>query len=183
MDKVMGYLLDTNVVSVLANPAHKSYQRAKEKEKTLQPGNVTISAITIAEIEYGLQRAEKPDPKQQDELRHYLKQQDAVRRFLDRYRGIAFGFNEHTVEPYALIRAKLWSKYPTDKKRPEELRDASGKDLGIDERDLLIVSIAAQYKYVFVTMDVKSMRPIEAAVKALQNENKPVDVIFNYWKF
>lgn len=178
MDKVYGYLLDTNVISILADKTDPRHQKAREFEQTLQPGHVTISAITAGEIEFGLQRIPKPDSKQQ-------KQLNAMRLFLDRYRGDMLNFDEHTAEPYGLIRAKLWSKYSTKKKRkrPEDLRDASGKELGIDERDLLIVSIAAQYRYVFVTADVESMRVIENAVNVLKSEMKPVDVTFNYWKF
>ena len=80
--------------------------------------------------------------------------------------------DQHTVEPYAQIRAGVFAKYSTPKGKgsgvrervPEDLR-VSGKELGIDERDLLIVATAAQYNLVLVTCDGQAgmLRIIEVA--------------------
>ena len=62
------------------------------------------------------------------------------------------GFQDSTVEPYAQLRAQLWrTQTGTREKRghkervPEDLFDRiTGTQLGVDERDLLIASVAAE---------------------------------------
>lgn len=78
----------------------------------------------------------------------------------------------NTSEPYSDIRASLFKKYsPRDRrnrlimKRIEDLVEpTTGKELGIDENDLWIVSTAVEYNLVFITRDQKgSMRRIVEA--------------------
>jgi predicted nucleic acid-binding protein len=132
----------------------------------------------MAEIEYGMAKAEAPDAQQRDN----------VRRFFAEY-PLHLGVDDHTIEPYSLIRAQLWKDHATKKGRghketlPEELTHReSGKLLGIDERDLLIASVAAQYSLVLATCDQnQGMRAIEAAAARLELAGYPIQLRISYW--
>jgi len=137
--------------------------------------------IAVAEIEFGLETA--PPGVNETQVR-------ALREFIRRYpkRGIG----EHTVEPYVLLRAQIWRDHATprkkrsgyEEKRPEELEErVTGKSLGIDERDLLIASIAAEYRLVLVTNDQKEgMKRIERAANKLEADGKPIRLRIEYWR-
>jgi predicted nucleic acid-binding protein len=68
-------------------------------------------------------------------------------------------------------------------KVPEELIDrVSGQSLGIDEKDLFIASVAAQYRLVLATNDQKEgMRRIERAARTLETAGKPIRLRIEYW--
>lgn len=165
------YLLDNNVISVLADPRNPKYGHVKSKYDTIPAGTqVAFPVIAIAEIECGMAMAVTAAPVQQA----------AVRKFLAEH-PLYYGVGRHTVKPYSLVRAALWRQYGTPKggkrfvfqeKLPEELKDrASGLWLGIDERDLLIVSIALEYNLTFATMDRnEQMKRIEGAVSQVVSD-------------
>jgi predicted nucleic acid-binding protein len=80
--------------------------------------------------------------------------------------------DRHTGEPYSYIRANLFKKYSprtqrnrlTIKHIEDLIEPTTGKELGIDENDLWIVSTAVEYNLVFITRDQKgSMRRIVEA--------------------
>ena len=85
--------------------------------------------------------------------------------------------DQHTAKTYAEIRAKLFRTHAPrnrrgrlTKKYVEDLVDrTTGKELGIQENDLWIVSVAVQYNLIFVTND-KMQRVIEAAIYADRTE-------------
>ncbi|MBN1509766.1 MAG: type II toxin-antitoxin system VapC family toxin [Sedimentisphaerales bacterium] len=174
-----GYLLDNNVISILMRPKDPRYPRVKARFDGLGASPVYLPVIAIAEIEYGMAKAESPDERQRD----------AVRRFFEEY-PIHLGVDDNTVEPYALIRSQLWKDCATKlggkhkEKLPEELiHRESGKLLGIDERDLLIASVAAQYNLVLATCDRnQGMTAIEAAAIGLQRTGHAVQLRISYWR-
>jgi len=54
----MKYLLDTNIcIYIIKKKPEKVIKRFKEKK----PGDITISSITISELEYGVAKSSKPD--------------------------------------------------------------------------------------------------------------------------
>jgi predicted nucleic acid-binding protein len=171
-----GFLLDTNIVSVLANPRDLRHGNFKQKVQNLE--HVWLPVVAIAEIESGMAKAEKTDEAQRNE----------VRRFFWEYPQ-HLGIGDNTVEPYALLRGQLWRTHATTKNRghkeklPEELFDkVTGKQLGIDERDLFIASIAAENGLVLVTNDSNSgMKRIEEAAQQLQQGGKPMNLRITYW--
>jgi predicted nucleic acid-binding protein len=175
---VDGYLLDNNVISVLARPKDSRFTTVETRLKAVRPAPIMLPVIAIAEIEFGMAKAESPDPQQQAE----------VRAFFAKY-PLHLGIDDNTVEPYALLRAQLWTMYGTKKKRghaekrPEELIDRiTGKELGIDERDLLIGSVAAQYNLVLATLDQnEGMKRIEAAANELAKVGSLVQLRISYW--
>jgi len=175
---VEGYLLDSNVISILVRPQDPRHSRVKVHLEAVRPSPVFLPVIAIAEIEFGMAKAENPDEKQQA----------AMRRFFADY-PLHLGIDDHTIEPYALIRAQLWKRYATRRQRghketlPEELvHRESGKLLGIDERDLLIASVAVQYNLVLATCDENpGMKAIEEAAAELEKAGHRIRLRIGYW--
>lgn len=173
-----GYLLDNNVISILMRTPDPRYPRIRTKVNALGSSPIYLPVIAMAEIEYGMAKAETPDAEQRDN----------VRRFFAEY-PLHLGVDDHTIEPYSLIRAQLWRDHATKKRRghketlPEELTHReSGKLLGIDERDLLIASVAAQYNLVLATCDQnQGMMAIEAAAARLEQAGRPIQLRISYW--
>jgi predicted nucleic acid-binding protein len=171
-----GYLLDTNVISVLANPRNPRRTGFEQKVRTLE--YVWLPVVAIAEIEFGMAKADRVDETQRDE----------VRAFFQRYPQ-HLGFHDNTVEPYALLRAHLWKSHATKERRghkervPEELFDRiTGKQLGVDERDLLIASVAAENGLILATGDKNAgMMRIDEVARKLQEEGKPVNLRIEFW--
>ena len=143
---------------------HDRHSQITSRLEATRPSPIFLPIIAIAEIEYGMAKAESPDEQQRAH----------VRTFFADY-PMHLGVDDHTVEPYAQIRAQLWRMHATQRQRghkeklPEELvHRESGKLLGIDERDLLIASVAVQYNLILATSDKKQgMRNIEEAAGEL----------------
>jgi predicted nucleic acid-binding protein len=122
--------------------------------------------MSVAEIEFGLHCATATD----------TTKHDAVREALSKY-APPMPFNEHTIKPYAILRAELWRlRARLDKdgryieKLPEDLCAVSGKQLGIDERDLIIASVAIESSLYLATLDRnEGMGAIEEAAIALED--------------
>jgi predicted nucleic acid-binding protein len=175
-----GYLLDNNIISILAQPGNPRNAPMKQRFEALGDAPVFLPVIAVAEIEFGMVKTKTPD----------AVQQAAVRQFFADY-PFHLGIDDNTVEPYALIRSQIWHDHATPKgpggahkeKQPEDLTDrVSGKSLGIDERDLLIASTAAQYGLVLVTNDSnEGMKRIEKAAQALELGGKPVQLRIELW--
>ncbi len=167
------YLLDTNIISYLARPECAKYYNVKRHLSQVDsPERVLLPVIAIAEIEFGIAWA---GPLLSDELK------DVLRKFFESY-PLHLGIDDNTVEPYSLVRAELWRRYGGKKKKvPEELFEkVTGKQLGIDERDLLIVSVAIQYGLVLVTAD-KKMKPIIDAARELEFQGKDIHLRWADW--
>jgi tRNA(fMet)-specific endonuclease VapC len=127
------YMLDTNMVSYIAKGNSSA---ARIRLTTLRDDEVVcISAITEAEIHYGL--AKRPDATA---LRSVMK------GLLARLRVLPWGRNE--AQSYGELRAKL---------------EASGRTLG--QMDMLIAAHAVAMDAVLVTRDaafqqVEALRPV-----------------------
>jgi predicted nucleic acid-binding protein len=175
---VEGYLLDNNVISILMRPTDPRYHQVKTRFDGLGASPIFLPVMAIAEIEYGMAKTDHPDEQQRN----------AVRRFFVDFPN-HLPIDDNTIEPYALIRAQLWKDHATKiggkhkEKVPEELRHReSGKLLGIDERDLLIASVAAQYNLVLATCDQNAgMRAIDAAAARVAQAGHLVQLRINYW--
>ena len=171
-----GYLLDTNVISALANP--RNPRRAEFEHKVQAMEHVWLPVVAIAEIEFGMAKAEKVDEAQRNEVREFF------RRFPQH-----LGFHDNTIEPYAQLRAQLWKLYATKEKRghkervPEDLFDRiTGKQLGVDERDLLIASVAAENGLILATGDKNAgMTRIDEAARKLQEAGQSVNLKIDFW--
>jgi predicted nucleic acid-binding protein len=175
---VNGYLLDNNVISILARTSDPRCPVVSSRLAAVGASPVLLPVIAIAEIEFGMAKAQNPDPKQQADLRSFLTQFPHP-----------LPIDRHTIEPYALIRAELWRRHATPKARghkeklPEELTDrVTGKELGIDERDLLIASVAVQYNLILATVDRNAgMLRIEEVAAALEARGLPIHLQVDDW--
>ena len=153
-----GYLLDTSIASVSWDYGSPNHNCVRKRLMRLGPAIVYVSAISIAEVEYGLQIAPNIN----------AKRQAMVRKAMANY--TVLDVNHHTARIYGKIRAGLFRAHaPKDRrgrltqKRVEDLVDrTTSRELGIQENDLWIVSVAVQYNLKFVTSD-RMHRVIEAA--------------------
>jgi tRNA(fMet)-specific endonuclease VapC len=123
-----------------------------------------ISAITLGEIEYGLQVA-----------RSDALQQEAYRTFISIHLPMVLDITKATRIPYGSLRASVFEKYaPNERRRrglrPEQLIDpVTSRELGIQENDLWIAAQALEYNLVLVTND--RMGRIRDVCEDLQVEN------------
>lgn len=180
MEASDGYLLDTNIILILLMPRDPRHPGVSVNFQAVnQEGRVFLPIIAIAEIESGMARYTGTREEEKK----------AVRDFFIDY-SLHLPVDDNTVEPYALIRAQVWRDYGTRKNRggykekvPEDLVErVSGKSLGIDERDLLIASIAVQYNLILATNDQnQGMRRIEEAARKLETAGEPVCLRIEYW--
>ena len=142
------YLLDTNIVNAASNEGDRLHEKIRAWLDGLGDAAVFTSAVSLAESEYGL----NVYPLEAHE-RQSIREARAAYQVLP--------INPDTSRIYGRIRAALFDKYaPRDRRRKvrshyaEDLRErTSGKELGIQENDLWIVSIAIAYNLVFVTGD------------------------------
>jgi len=88
------YLLDTNICIYIINnhPKH-----VVERIKTLEPYQVKLSSISLAELEYGVSKS-----------KHRERNRQALVRFASAFDIIEF--NDNDAEVYGLIRAELEKK-------------------------------------------------------------------------
>lgn len=155
------YLLDTSIASAAWDRGHKAHTTVRNQLAQLAQDRIFVSAITLAEIDFGLKVAPSID----------VSRQKIVRGAMKTYQILAI--DEHTAQPYSDIRATLFKKYSPKTirgtmklKYVEDFVDAvSGKQLGIQENDLWIVSLSVQYNYVLITADQGGgmRRVVEAA--------------------
>ena len=142
------YLLDTSIASIAGYEGDERHSEVREWLNGLRDDAVFISAVSVAEAEYGLNLNPLDAQSQQD-----------IRSAIGTYQVLPI--DHHTARIYGSIRAGLFRAYaPRDYRNRissryiEDLRDpTSGKELGIQENDLWIVSVAVQYNLLFVTAD------------------------------
>lgn len=118
----MEYLLDTNICIYIIK---KKPAEVFEKFKNLAIGDVGISSITLAELQYGIAKSLSPE-----------KNREALEKFLTPIEIMDYGY-EATVE-YGKIRAEL-----------------EKKGIPIGPLDMLIASHAKSLDAVLVTNNVR----------------------------
>jgi len=123
----MVYLLDTNICIYIIK---KKPFEVFEKFKNLNLGDVGISSITLAELQYGIEKSSNSD-----------KNRNALEQFLTPIEIIDYGY-EATIE-YGKIRATL-----------------EKKGIPIGPLDLLIASHAKSLDVILVTNNVKEFERI-----------------------
>ena len=121
------YLLDTNIVSYWMRGDRGVIGRIKQHS----PADLALSAITLAEILYGIEKS----PVKKKERRLKIER---ISLLLDLY-----PFGESAAGQYAIVRAQL---------------EREGRP--ISERDTLIAAIAMANKLTVVTHNVKEFNRI-----------------------
>ncbi|MCK9413480.1 MAG: type II toxin-antitoxin system VapC family toxin [Prolixibacteraceae bacterium] len=123
----MYYLLDTNICIYIIK---KKPAEVFEKFKNLAIGDVGISSITLAELQYGIEKSSNS-----------LKNREALEKFLTPIEIIDFG-HKATFE-YGIIRAEL-----------------EKKGIPIGSLDTLIASHAKSLDVILVTNNVREFERI-----------------------
>lgn len=152
------YLLDTSIASIAFDAANQSHAEVRTRLAALGDDSISICSVSLGEVEYGLQVSPGIDPARHRTVRNNLLQY----QILD--------VDQHTGKLYGELRGELFRRYGTrdahgrlKEKRPEDLLDrTTSQELGIQENDLWIVSVAVQYNLRFITRD-KMERILTAA--------------------
>jgi len=124
----MKYLLDTNICIYIIN---KKPSTVVEHIRQKNPDDIGISTITIAELEYGVNRSKYPD-----------RNRIALLEFLVPF--TILDFDEQAAYSYGYIRTILESK---------------GKPIG--PMDLLISAIALSQSLILVTNNEKEFKEVK----------------------
>ncbi len=123
----MEYLLDTNICIYIIK---KKPAEVFEKFKNLTIGDVGISSITLAELQYGIEKSSNAE-----------KNREALEKFLTPIEIIDYGY-EATLE-YGKIRAEL-----------------EKKGIVIGSLDMLIASHAKSLGMILVTNNVREFERV-----------------------
>lgn len=141
-------LLDTNVASVLFDKQHANHQESRSFLHALGESRVYVPSIVWGEIRYGYKVHDKVD----------AFRRDVIEKEMTKF--AVLDIDKNTAEYYSQIRSRLFRMFGTTKngkikqKVPENLVEKStGKSLGIQENDLWMVALAAQYNMAFVTLE------------------------------
>src|SRR5438128_113472 len=129
------YLLDTSIASIAWDGRNRDHTEVRGRLRHLGDESISVCAVSVAEVEYGLCVSPNIDAERQAAVRTAMKQYKI------------WHIDAHTADYYGPIRGELFKRYsPRDrrgvltKKRPEELRErTSAVELGIQENDLWIV--------------------------------------------
>ena len=89
----MAYLLDTDICIYMIN-RKPGYEGILGRMDGLRYGDILLSAITLAELEYGIAKSQ-----------HQVKNRGRLERFLARFE--VRGFDESAAVAYGFLRAKL----------------------------------------------------------------------------
>jgi tRNA(fMet)-specific endonuclease VapC len=122
------YLLDTNIVSYWM----RGQPMLLERIQSHSPKDLSIAAITLAEIYYGIEKSPVKKKERRTKIEH-------IRSILEIY-----PFDEAAAAKYGIIRAQL-----------------EKKGLVISERDLQIASIALANRLCVVTHNVREFNRVE----------------------
>lgn len=75
-----GYLLDNNVISILMRPMDPRYTQVKGRFDALGGSPIYLPVIAMAEIEYGMAKADNPDEQQRNAVRQFFAQYPLEKR-------------------------------------------------------------------------------------------------------
>ncbi|RMH19695.1 MAG: type II toxin-antitoxin system VapC family toxin [Acidobacteria bacterium] len=149
---MVGYLLDTNVLSFWFDSARVEHEAVIQRIEALSDHPLlAVSAITFGEIAYGYRSLGRSYDEDR-EAEHFGFLEDRIDLILD--------VNKNTRFYYGELRASLFEKYaPRSRrkkvKRPEQLVDPeTSLQLGIQENDLWLAAQALEHNLVLVTHDV-----------------------------
>ena len=125
----MKYLLDTNICIYIINKRPAS---VLDTIQSKHPDEISISSITIAELQYGAERSQNPH-----------QNRIAILEFLMPFRLL--DFDQRAASCYGKIRKELESR---------------GTPIG--PMDLLLASQASAYSLVLVTNNIKEFKRIDS---------------------
>ncbi len=124
----MKYLLDTNICIYIIK---KKPEKVRNRFKLQKPGDISVSCITIAELNYGIEKSNRPDSNK-----------IALKEFLQPL--IVLDFTQYDAESYGKIRV-----------------DLEKRGLPIGAMDLLIASQAVSRDLTLVTNNESEFKRIK----------------------
>ncbi len=143
---IIGYLLDTGMVSYYfaQHPNVVAKVNSLPKEAVIK-----VSAITLGEIAFGHHLTHSTDHQKREDCERFINVQFPKAQVISVTRSTRMYYGE--------LKAKLFQKHPpksTKENHPERCFDrVTGVELGIDENDLWIASLAIEHNLVLVTND------------------------------
>jgi tRNA(fMet)-specific endonuclease VapC len=160
------YLLDTSALSPLVDVGHNNHAAIRAKIISLGASPVYVSAIALAELEYGFLLAEKSSGNP-------LPSADKMIRTASAYPRL--DVTQHTAAAYAELKSSLAVYHLPNvtkqykKKRVEDwISKFSGKPLGVDDNDLWICAQAREMNFVVVANDkMNRIREADTQLKFL----------------
>jgi predicted nucleic acid-binding protein len=153
------HLLDTSIASIAWDGGHPQHTFVRQKLAALDQDSISICSISLGEKEYGLQVSPGIDQERSESVRQAMRQYNV------------WNIGRYTADYYGQIRGELFKRYGSRDKRerlkekwPESLLDrTTARELGIQENDLWIVSVAVEYDLHFITQDRKIQRILDVA--------------------
>ena len=148
-----GYILDTNVFSPLLDPIHSRHGDVRAAIGALDARSTKfMSAITVAELGFGVNLAETVTGAPSPDLR---------RKLTKAHEYAVLEVTRHTSAAYAELKTNLATKYLAKALRrdgrPRWVEDwidrATGKRLEVDENDLWICAQAKERNLIVVAAD------------------------------
>ena len=145
------YLLDTSALTPLLDSTHLKHSAAKALIVSLNGAPIYVSAISLAEMMYGLALYEKT---------HGIKLPNADQMLSDAKPFPLLDVERHTVAEYAALKATVAIHYlpnVTKQYRTKYVEDwiekFTGKALGIDDNDLWICAQACEMNFTLIADD------------------------------
>jgi predicted nucleic acid-binding protein len=156
-----GYLLDTSIVSVYLDPSHPRHAGPAQAIAALPIGSdLHVSAVALAEIEFGLIVANMVSKQRFAQLEQMLAQ--ARRQFV-------LDVTKQTARFYADIKARVAHRYLAStlrRDRPSYVEEwidrATGKAIAIDENDLWMCAQAKERDLTLLTAERRMSRISDA---------------------
>jgi predicted nucleic acid-binding protein len=74
VESIDDYLLDNNIISILARPGDSRYLEISANFQSIRPGSVFLPVIAIAEIEFGMMLSSASNEEQKKGLRDFFTQ-------------------------------------------------------------------------------------------------------------
>lgn len=162
-----GYLLDTSALSAYLNEGHQHHAEAKSVVGGLPlDAAKLVSAVTLAEFDYGIRFAELQGSKR---LAEYRQRLDVVRQYAP------LDLTRHTGAVYAELKVRLAAQMQRKPGKPmrrwieDWVEVGSAKRLQIDENDLWICAQAKERDLIVVTgdIDIKRLSSCDPDLKIL----------------
>lgn len=133
----MTALLDTNILSELRKPQSRANAGVLDWARSQHADTLSISVITVMEIEVGIKRLERRDPEQAERLHGWLRT------------DVLTAFERRTL-PVDLVVARRAAQLHVPDPRPE--------------RDCLIAATALVHDLTVVTRNVRDFEPLGVRV-------------------
>jgi hypothetical protein len=133
----VSYLLDTNVISELRKSEARAEPRVRAWAHRQSTSDLSVSVITVMEIEIGVGRLERRDSRQGEVLRSWLER-----------------------DLLAAFASRIWPIDLTVVRRAATMRVPDPRP----ERDVLIAATALVLNLVVVTRNVSDFQPLGVEV-------------------